>query len=649
MKMVKRWWVIAAILVLGAVVLAACQPEVVTETVEVTRVVKEEVVVEGQPVEVTRVVVEEKIVEVEPTAAPVEAKPKDLIVCMAQEPETLYVYGGSMLAMSAVLHAVYENNLTTLSYGYQAQGIEKVPSLSDGDAFFETVTVNPGDMVVDADVNPVAWGEEVTVTNANDEEVAFDGSPVEMKQLVVQFTIKPRVWSDGTPVSADDSVYSFEIASDPDTQSSKYTIDRTASYAATGDLTVEWRGLPGYLDSQYFTNFWTPLPRHAWGGLTAAELNEAEESSRMPMGDGPFMITEWVAGDNISLVKNPNYYRASEGLPYVDTVTYKFVPDTNQLIAQLLAGQCDIGTQDGMDVGQSPFLIEAEANGILVPYFQTGTVFEHIDFNIQPYDDRTVWFDDVRVRQAFTMCTDRQSMVDNILYGRSEVISSYIPSVHPLFNQNNVQWPYDVDAANKLLDEAGFTDSDGDGLRNHPTTGENFIVTLGTTTGNEMRQQLTQIFKENLSACGVQIDLYYLPAGEWFADGPEGPLFGRTFDLGEFALLTGVDPSCNLYITDEIPGPPEEGYAGWGGANETGWSNADYDTACKAALASLPGTAEYEQNHKDAQLIFSENVPVIPLFLRLKVAAARPEVMNFGVDPTQNSELYNIFEIDLNQ
>ena len=68
---------------------------------------------------------------------------------------------------------------------------------------------------------------------------------------------------------------------------------------------------------------------------------------------------------------------------------------------------------------------------------------------------------------------------------------------------------------------------------------------------------------------------------------------------------------------------------------------------CNAAISSLPGTPEYEENHKEAQRIFSQEVPVIPLFLRLKVAAARPEVLNFGVDPTQNSELYNIWEIDL--
>ena len=652
----KKWALAALLIALGAVVLAACTPTTETVTVEVTRVVTETVVEEGQEVEVTRVVTETVVetVEVEPEEEP--AGPKDLIICMAQEPETLYPYGGSTLVASAINHAIYTSDLTTLSFGYQADGLEKVPSLADGDAVINVVEVQPGDTVRDVNDEVVAWDEGVTVTNADGEDVAFDGSSVMMEQLVVDFTMKPRVWSDGEPVTADDSVYSFEIVGDPDSTTPKYTVERTASYEATGDLTTRWTSVPGFMDSTYFVNFWRPFPRHILGGYSASELLTAEESSRLPIGDGAFKIDEWIAGDSIRLSPNEFYYRADEGLPYLDSVTYKFIPDTNQLIAQLLSGACDIGTQDGMDVGQAPFLIEAENSGLLTPYFQTGTVYEHIDFGIDSYGDygdgvgRPDWFEDVRVRQAMTMCTDRQSMVDNILFGRSEVIHSYIPSVHPLYPAGELtEWPYDVEAANALLDEAGFVDGDGDGFREDPATGTPFAVTLGTTTGNEMRQQLTQIFKENMIECGIDVELYYLPAGEWFADGPDGVLFGRRFDLGEFAWLTGVEPSCNLYNTVSITGPEEEGFGGWGNANETGWSNEEFDAECARAQGSLPGTADYEEGHKAAQIIFSDQVPVIPLFLRLKVAAARPNVLNFGVDPTQNSELYNIFEFDLQQ
>ena len=215
--------------------------------------------------------------------------------------------------------------------------------------------------------------------------------------------------------------------------------------------------MPGFSDATYFTNFWVPMPEHLWSGFTAAELLEAEESSRLPVGDGPFKIEEWIAGDSIRLTKNEFYYRADEGLPYLDSVTFKFIPDTNQLLAQLLSGQCDIGTHRRSEHStNAPFLIEAEASGLLVPYFQTGTIYEHIDFNIDPYGDaadtRYDWFEDARVRQAMTMCTDRQGMVDNILYGRSEVIHTYIPTVHPLYpTEGLTEWAFDPEAGNALL------------------------------------------------------------------------------------------------------------------------------------------------------------------------------------------------------
>lgn len=669
----KKWALTIVVVLMAVVALAACQPQVEERIVEVTRVVTETVEVEGEPVEVTRIVTETQVVEVTREADQVDTGPtnKDLIVCMAQEPATLYWYGESMLTKSHVLHGIYDDLAFSQGFDYQPNGLVKLPSLDEGDAVINDVEVEEGATVADAGGSVVTLEPGVMLKDADGNEFEYEGGTVTLPQMVVDFELQPMVWEDGTPVTADDSVYSFEVAGNPDTTVSKFAYDRTASYEATGDLTLTWTGLPGWLDSTYFLNAWHPLPRHAWGDFTAAELLEAEESNRLPLASGPFRIEEWVPGDSIRMVRNENYWR--DGYPYLDSVTYKFIPDTNQLIAQLLSGQCDIGTQDGMDVGQSPFLIESESQGLLVPYFQTGTVYEHIDFAVNTVPEyastRPDWFEDARVRQAMTMCTDRQSMVDNILYGRSEVIHTYIPSVHPLYPSDGLtEYAYDVDAANALLDEVGFVDSDGDGIREYYAgadlagadaawDGTPFNITLGTTAGNAMRQQLTQIFKENMIECGINVELYYPSATEWFADGPEGVLFGRKYDLGEFAWLTGVQPACELYMGTFVPGPPDEldedgnplYPQGWGGQNNTGWASEEYDAVCQAALGGLPGTAAYEDNHMEAQRIFSREVPIIPLFLRLKVAAARPEVQNFTVDPTQNSELFNLYEIDLGQ
>jgi peptide/nickel transport system substrate-binding protein len=195
----KVWALVALFIMLGTVVLVACQPAT-PQTVEVTRIVTETVVEEGQAVEVTVVVPE--IVEV--TAAPPEtpAQPKDLVICQAQEPDTMYPVRWFDARGAAVQHAIFTNYVTTLSFDYQADGLEKIPSIDDGDAAVNVVEVNEGDMVLTAADEPKELAVGDLVINADGEEVEFDGTPVMMEQMVVNFTMLPTVWSDGTPVNA---------------------------------------------------------------------------------------------------------------------------------------------------------------------------------------------------------------------------------------------------------------------------------------------------------------------------------------------------------------------------------------------------------------------------------------------------------------
>ncbi len=659
-------WMITLCVVLPGSLLVACSPGP-DEMVEVTRIVRQTAVVEVETVEVTRVVVE-TIIE-DPGEEPLpEPASKDLVVCLPEEPASLFVYADESLAAQAVRHALFTNYITTRSFAYQADGLQKIPSLADGDAVLNQVEVSAGQTVLDANGEVVILQDGVSVVTADGETAVYAGAPLLMDQLIVNFTMEPTVWSDGTPVSATDSVYAFQVGADPGSPTDKHIYARTANYEAVAELQTRWTGLPGFRDDTYFLNFWNPLPAHVLAQYVPSELPEVAKAARAPIGDGPFQVVDWVPGEQIRLEPNEFYYR--EGLPYLDSVTFRFVADTNQLLSQLLAGQCDIVTQDGLDIRQAPFLLEAEANGLLTSYFQTGTVYEHIDFGINPYpnaDDlnRPDWFEDARVRQAMVMCTDRQRMVDEFLYGRSAIMHSYIPDIHPLYPAGQIQeWPHNVQAANALLDEVGFVDTDGDGIREYYAAavpnnsnsnpafwdGTPFKVTL-TTNSDEIRQQLVQIFRDNMRQCGIDVELSYLPTNEWFADGPGGPLFGRRFDLGHYPWKTnleqtGFDPLCYLYQTAQITGPVGEGFGSWNAFNVSGWSNAAFDDLCDQALDSLPGTEAYEEAHRSAQIIFAQELPIIPLFLRLKVAAARPDVLNFGVDTTQPSELYNLYEID---
>jgi peptide/nickel transport system substrate-binding protein len=84
----------------------------------------------------------------------------------------------------------------------------------------------------------------------------------------------------------------------------------------------------------------------------------------------------------------------------------------------------------------------------------------------------------------------------------------------------------------------------------------------------------------------------------------------------------------------------------WGGQNNPGFVSDEYDTACNVALSALPGQPEYEAAHLEAQRIFAEQLPVVPLFLLNKLAATRPDMCNFIMDPTENSEFWNVEKFD---
>lgn len=595
------------------------------------------------------------------TPGPVPETGKHLTICMSQEPSTLYWHGHSTLFEEAVLHGLYENDLTTLSYGYQPQGLEKIPSLANGDTATRVVPVDRGETVVDAAGNVVPLEPGVTVTTADGQLATFAGTTLLMEQQVVDFVMKQRYWSDGQPVTASDSVYSFELAAHPDTPGDKYKTDRTASYQATGNLTLRWTSLPGFRDNNFQNNFQHPLPRHAWSGLSPAELLTAESSSRLPMGDGPFMIVEWIPGKSIRLEPNPAYYRSLDGLPRLDSVTFKFIPDTNQRLSQLLAGECQIVTHDALDPDLIPFAVEAQEAQLLKSSIRPGPLGLEVDFGINSWSDygdgsgRPDWFEDVRVRQGIAMCIDRQQIVNTITVAYSDVSHSYVPPIHPLYAKNVSQWPHDTKAANALLDEAGYLDDNEDGIREDPITGNAFRVSLITGL-DQMERRIGQMIQEQLRDCSIDLVIEALPDQLRLAGGEENRLIGRRFDLALTSATAANNPQCDRFATWQIGGPldetdPQSGavFSGWDGTNHTGWSNPAFDTACASALENFPGTPEQILSHQQAQVIFSQNLPVLPLFYIPRTTITGQEVPHINNDPAQNSELWNLFAIDLVQ
>jgi len=658
----KKLYLALGLLVLASMLLAACQPAATPETVVETVIVTQ--MVEGEPVEVVQVV----------TPTPEPEGPRTLVICLGQEPDTLYTLTTAMLVTSNVLEAIYDGPTDENTFAYQPIIFEKLPSLTDGDAVINQVPVAAGDRVVDADGNPVELAAGTMVKPAGcrsaDCAVEFDGTTeVQMDQMVVTTKLlSGLLWEDGEPVKASDSVYYFNLYMDPDTPvETRYVGERTAAYEAADEVTNVWTGLPGYLDATYYLNGpanWQPLPEHVWGQYSALELQTAEESSMRPLAYGPYAIDEWVKGESITLHKNPNYFRASEGLPVFENLVYRIVGEnSNANLAAVLSGECDVVDQTSHLDDQSELLLELQSSGQINATFVTGTTWEHADFNLRPVEGSAsgdffaAWdndgdglgpFGDFRLREAVAMCMDRQSVVDTVMFGQSQVIHTYLPPQHPVFNADAKQYPFDVAAASALLDEIGWVDDDANPETPRVANGVTG-VTDGTvlefsfeTTTATQRMQATQVMAQSLAQCGIKANLNYYPASEWFGDPPEAKLAGRRFDLGQFAWLTGVEPPCNLYLGKEVPAEANA----WAGQNYTGYQSEEFDLACNAALQSLPGEDSYTENHLLAQEIFANDLPVVPLYLRLKLAATRPDFCNFIMDPTNNSEMWNIEEFD---
>ncbi len=578
-----------------------------------------------------------------PTVTPTPVGPDTLNICMDQEPNSLYLYGDNSQSARAIRQAIYDGPFDLQGYLPQAVILESVPSLDNGGATLQPVSVAAGQLIVDAggQVRSLQPGVLVYPAGCKDGNciLEYSGGEVQMDQLVATFTLKAGLtWSDGTPLTAADSVSSFELNADPATPGDKSKVERTASYTASDERTAVWMGLPGYLDPGYQTNFWTPAPRHAWEGIAAADLPGEEGAARRPLGWGPYVIDEWAAGEHISLSRNPNYWRAAEGLPYFSNLNFIFLEGGAEALQN---GTCDLLLPSTSLGDEAASLQEVGAQ----IFFTPAGYWEHLDFGIKPlsydnsfnvFQDRADFFADARMRQTLAMCIDRQALIDEIAWGQGNLPGTYLPPGHPLANPGAAAYAFDPAVANARLDELGWVLGE-DGMRvnqSYPGAQQGVALQLTLSTGDsEQDLAIAQVIRSSLDDCSVGVEIASGPANEIFASGPQGAVFGRAFDLAQFAWPYGSQPACYLYLSEAVPGEDLDAFKyGWGGWNISGYSNPEYDAACQAALRSLPGETGYGDAERQAQAIFAEQLPALPLFAAYEAAAARAGFCNFSAE-----------------
>ncbi len=307
-------------------------------------------------------------------------------------------------------------------------------------------------------------------------------------------------WHDGRPVTAYDVEFTFARAKDPATASvlSSAYLEHVAAAEVIDSFTIRFsfsrphaRPLDGF--------WWAPAPKHLLSEVPAAEMMRAE-FNRAPTGSGPFRFVRWESGQSITLERNPDFPESLGGPPYLDRVIFRFVGEPATLLSETLTGQ--------IDVNASLFPHQAEqvsrTEGLRLFNFPFREYY-YIGWNV-----RNPILGDPRVRRALTMAIDRQQLIDALLFGYGQLATGTIAPWHPMYTPIE-PLPYDPARAAAALEEAGWLDADGDGVR-EDASGTPLRFTLMTNHENPVRTDIAQVVQSQLSRIGADVTVKTL---EW--------------------------------------------------------------------------------------------------------------------------------------
>lgn len=591
---------------------------------------------------------------------PLPPEPKSLIVCTAQEPDSLFIYhpdvlyGEGSAAAHTILQAIYDGPIDLLDYRAQAVILEILPTFENGGVALRAVTLTENEVFY----NPVTLqpenlriGDRYLPSGCNTAEcvATYAGGEVQMDQMVVEYRLREGlIWSDGEPLSASDSQFSYRLDRSGDLPTTKFLVDRTSDYGVIDNRTTRWVGIPGFMDSDYVTNFWTPLPEHELGSFQAGELLEVEAANRAPLGWGAYRVSVW---DDTGLTLEPNeHYAAGEGQsPALDRLIFRFLDrGGDNALQQIITDECDIVDEPLLSPGDWPVAQDLQDEGRLKIWAAPDGQLVRLDFNLAPVDaSQPSFFQDARSRQALAQCIDR-SQIRSVLPGVSEALpTTYINIEHPAVSPDVELVAYDPEAGMQALNQLGWVlDEDQPeaprvafgvpGVR----MGTPFSLSL-LTAEDDVMLQVASIVEADLESCGLEIEVSALPVEELARPWPDGPVFGRRFDLVLWSWPEWISPLCEMFAGWEIPSDTQP-Y----GINATGYRSDAYDNACKKLFLSTAGMSGYEKSLGETQVIFNQDLPALPLYQPLRWVVSDVDTCGIDVDAVATSVFWNIEALD---
>jgi ABC-type transport system substrate-binding protein len=325
-----------------------------------------------------------------------------VVIGFSQEPASMFSLVESAAVQGQIAQMAIGLLNTQYNYDYQPVMQDGLSTIESGMATNEMVDVAPGDIVYNVEGAPVPLeaGTEVIVDG---ETLAYDGSSaLQLPQLRVTYRLLPYTWSDGTPGSIEDVRLAIQINCDRTSGATSFNTcdswgteeDVFAGVEFGEDLEFTITYWPGVQDPTYFIAPWTVgadapsllYPSHQvlsdgrmLKDVPAAEWATLPEIAEMPLSYAPFVITEWLRGQSITMEANPHY----EGGTGVQRIIVLIIPDTNQAVAQLLSGEVDYLERATLGAGaEVQTVLDAAEQGQVNVEIIASPTWEHVDFNL---------------------------------------------------------------------------------------------------------------------------------------------------------------------------------------------------------------------------------------------------------------------------
>lgn len=424
--------------------------------------------------------------------------------------------------------------------------------------------------------------------------------------VAVTYRLDPQAtWGDGTPVTGDDIRFTWEVGKHPESGVSGADVyQRIWKVETPTPKTVVLH--TDRVTYDYNALSIEPLPAH----LERARFEEEpREYKRRTLYDtdttnpglyfGPYRIDRVSAGAFVELVRNEHWAGKQ---PYFDRLIIRVVENTAALEANLLSGSIDyISGELGLTLDQALSLEKRRGEEFEFLY-KAGLIYEHIDLNL----DNPI-LADKRVRQALLYGVDRQAISERLFQGKQPVARSNVNPLDWVYSADVADYPYDPGKAKDLLEASGWKPGPG-GIRVN-AKGEKLQLTLGTTAGARVREQVQQVLQHYWKQIGVDIRIQNQPARVFFGQ----TVRERRFEaMAMFAWISAPEslPRSTLH-SSMIPTQANN----WAGQNYTGYNNPAVDTLLDSIELDLNRETRAEKWHQ-LQTIYAQDLPALPLYFR---------------------------------